>query len=125
MPHNSEEEHVPSIEDFVASICPELKEAIILSPKTFNAVSCIIKVNQVMRGTDISTYLFASNAVGATFTRLLDASRIMSRIGVYDKKCRIFSQQWLFGNKVLDLSMGLISPAELAEEPLEAAERAL
>lgn len=65
-----------------------------------------------MGGRDISTYLFAANAVGATFTRLLDAPqvmlsnpigygsyvsyscparRIMYRIGVYDKKCQIFS----------------------------------
>jgi hypothetical protein len=48
MPHNLEEEHAPVIEDFVASICPELEEAVILSPGVFNAVSRTIKINQVM-----------------------------------------------------------------------------
>lgn len=136
MPTDLKKLHGPVIDAFVSNISPELEKSVTVPEDDFKVINRIIKVNRILSGEELSTHLFIIGKE-TPFTKLVDLPhplpfnpqgkgsyqsyccgkhRTMYRVGVFDKKFKILSDRWSFGDIGLDVAVGLVSEAGVVVE---------
>jgi hypothetical protein len=141
MPLELDETHGPIIEDFIAHVNNLTLEWRVENP-TFDIlgdVAYIIKVNKVVRGEEVFTHLFLQDESEGWFAELMRTPKLlpfnpsgpgsyqsycctkhisMYRVGFFEKVYSKKHDRWTFGDKGLDVVMGLMTQSEREVEML-------
>jgi hypothetical protein len=142
MPSDLERRHGPIISNFISSVnFVNLEDRLDdVPPEELRELNRVIKVNLVEHGEEVSTHLYMQHQDELWFAEFMEAPfvlffnpqgrgsyqsyfcrthRRMYRVGIFDKSHSMTYNRWTYGDRKLDILMGLLGEFQASVELME------
>jgi hypothetical protein len=142
MPPDLERRHGPIISNFISAVNLVNFEDRLddVPPQELRELNRVIKVNLVEHGEEVSTHLYMQHQDELWFAEFMEAPcvllfnpqgrgsyqsyicrthRRMYRVGIFDKSHTMTYNRWTYGDRKLDILMGLLSEFQAGVEQME------